>query len=342
MTYQIDIDSYIGYWGYSKNYVKSKLNEFKDQQVFFRMNSKGGGIDDGLDIYQAIGEHGNVQVDLFGFNASTATWSTLKAKKIRMASNGFYLIHKCMNSVDIYKAMNSDELATLIEELKVNLEENNKIDEVLAQMYIAKTGKSLPEIIGLMKVGGWLNATEALHWGFIDEIIDTTEKINMVGLKDKFNALGLPTNRINNEELFTTKNNIEMKKQFIKVNAVIGVEKLESDKEGVFFNETQIEAIDTTLNTLESSVATEKANVVTEKAATEAADTRANTAEGTVATQAVKITELEAQVSILNKAAGDKTNRSTQETDESKGGEGKDEFMNTVASARKLYDQLPD
>jgi len=204
-TYNIDIDSYIGNWGYSQKYVRSKLNELKNKPVFIRSNSLGGSVNDGLGIYQAIGEHGDVQVDLYGFNASTATWMNVKAKKVRIASNGFYLIHKSMNTVDIYKTMNADELATLIEELKVNLDENNKVDEVIAQMYVAKTGKSMTEILDLMKIGGWMNATEALSWGFVDEIIPTIEKINMVGLKDKFNALGIPTNRINSEDLFTQK-----------------------------------------------------------------------------------------------------------------------------------------
>ena len=136
-TYNIDIDSYIGSYGYSQNYVRSKLNDLKNKPVFMRSNSLGGSVNDGLGIYQAIGDHGDVQVDLYGFNASTATWMNLKAKKVRIASNGFYLIHKSMNAVEIYKAMNADELAALIEELKVNLDENNKVDEVIAQMYVS-------------------------------------------------------------------------------------------------------------------------------------------------------------------------------------------------------------
>jgi len=344
-TYNIDIDSYIGSYGYSQNYVRSKLNDLKNQPVFMRSNSLGGSVNDGLGIYQAIGDHGDVQVDLYGFNASTATWMNLKAKKVRIASNGFYLIHKSMNAVEIYKAMNADELAALIEELKVNLDENNKVDEVIAQMYVSKTGKSMTEILDLMKIGGWMNASEALSWGFVDEIIPTIEKINMAGLKDKFNALGMPTNRINSEDLFTQKTNIKMKKQPIKINAVLNVPSLESADGGVFLNETQIESIETKLASQEADIATEKANVVTEKAATTAAVTRANTAEGTVATQATEITELKAQVENLKTGAGASTKKVNKETDEDGEGDdikGKDEFMNTVASARKLYDLLPD
>ena len=343
-TYNIDIDSYIGNWGYSQNYVRGKLNELKNQPVFMRSNSLGGNVNDGLGIYQAIGDHGNVQVDMFGFNASTATWMNLKAKRVRIASNGFYLIHKSMNAVEIYKAMNADELAVLIEELKVNLDENNKVDEVIAQMYVAKTGKSITEILDLMKIGGWLNATEALEWGFVDEIIPTIEKINMAGMKEKFNALGVPTNRFNSEDLFTQKTNIKMKKQPIKINAVLGVPSLESTEEdGVFLNETQIDKIETQIDTLEKAVNTEKANVVTEKGLVTAAETRANTAEATVSTQATKITELEAQIVNLNKGAGAGTGSVVKPTDE--GGDGEDDgkgFSNVIATSTNWFKQLPD
>ena len=98
--------------------------------------------------------------------------------------------------------------------------------------------------------------------------------------------------------------------------------------------------------TQEAYIATEKANVVTEKELVIAADTRANTAEGTVATQATEITELKAQILNLNKGAGDNTKNVNKETDDDKGDDKGDEkgdaFVNTVASARKLYDLLPD
>jgi ATP-dependent Clp protease, protease subunit len=175
MDYQIDIDSYISDWGYSQTYVKQMLNKYKGQHVDVRMNSYGGDINNGLGIYQRIADHGNVQVDMFGFCASTATWCMLTANSIRMASNAFYLIHKCSNTVAVWESMNADQLAVLIAELQQNMAENTKVDEVIAQMYATKTGKSIKDILDLMKVGGWMNATDAKEWGFVDEIITCTE-----------------------------------------------------------------------------------------------------------------------------------------------------------------------
>ncbi|MFZ4546880.1 MAG: ATP-dependent Clp protease proteolytic subunit [Bacteroidales bacterium] len=343
-TYNIDIDGYIGDGSYSKEYVKSVLDQNKGKAVTMRMSSEGGSLKHGLGIADRIGEHGNVQVSMFGFNASAATVATLKCKKVSMASNSFYLIHKVMNPVMVFSMMNADEMRSLIAELETNIEENDKIDRVIAQMYCDKTGKSETEILDLMKKGGWLTAQEAKDWGFVDEVFQSVDKVNMKTMESKLLAFGLPVNGIDKENLFTNQINNQMKKQFLKVNTAIGVDKLESDKDGAFLNEVQIEALDTKIDTLEKAVEAEKANVVTEKDAITAVETRATTAEETVATQATKITELETQISNLKKGAGDKTKTVTNQTDDAddKSGEKKDAFMNTVENARKLYDLLPD
>ena len=309
-NYNIEIDGFIGNNGYSKTYVAQKLNACKGKKANVRMNSMGGNLDHGLNISARFAEHGDVNCDLFGFNASSSTVATLGAKTVRMSAAGFYLIHKVSNVVDVLGMLNADEIKKVIDELTANMEENDKIDQVIAQMYADKTGKPIDEMLNLMKIGGWLNAEEAKQWGFIDEIIPNTnnEKTNFKGLEEKFNAFGLPTNRINTENLFTTKNNFEMKKQFEKVNAVIGVDRLEADQDGVFFNETQIETIDNKITELENSVSSEKALVT-------AAEAKVNNAEATVATQSTEIAELKLQVENLNKGAGAKTNTVAVEVD---------------------------
>jgi len=345
MDYQIDIDGYIGDGSYSKDYVKSVLDRNKNKAVDMRMSSQGGSLTHGLGIADRIGEHGNVNAYMYGFNASAATVATLRCKKVAMASNSFYLIHKVMNPVMIFTMMNADEMRALITELESNIEENDKIDQVVAQMYVDranKKGKTESDVLALMKKGGWMNATEAEQWGFVDEIFKSTDKVNMKTMESKMLAFGLPINGIDKENLFTSKITFEMKKQFIKVNAVIGVEKLESDNEGVFLNETQIESIETEIDTLEQSVKTEKANVVTEKAATVVEAARANAAEAKVSEKETEITNLTTQVENLKKGAGDKTDKVNKETDDDKGAEKNDSFVNTVKSARALYDLLPE
>lgn len=60
MEYNLSIDSHIGPWGYSKNYIRSQMSGFKNKPVNVRISSLGGSVDDALDIRQQFLDHGNV------------------------------------------------------------------------------------------------------------------------------------------------------------------------------------------------------------------------------------------------------------------------------------------
>jgi len=334
--YHIDIDGYIGEYQYSKRFVKNELSKYPGQLVRVRINSMGGSLDHGLDIADRFGEHGNVEVDLFAMNASAATLATLKAKKVRMSSSGFYLIHKVMNWVDIWGNLNADEIAQAIEDLTKNKEENQKMDLIIAQMYSEKTGKSINEMLNLMKVGGWLTAAEAKEWGFVDEIINVKEKLNLGEMSNKLNAFGLPTNCISKSNFFTNiKTSEPMNKQPLKINAILKVEQLEStENDGVFLNEAQIETIDKEIETLQGQVNT----LTTEKTN---AEQRATTAEAQVAEKDNQIAALNTQVENLKNNAGATTTASTGKQTDGKTEEVEEDFFNTANAAKSLYDFLP-
>ena len=194
MNYQIDIDGFIGPMAYSKQYVKKKLSENKGKDVAVRMNSLGGSLDHGLDMAGQFKEHGKVTVYLMGFNASSATVASLGADRVCMDENGFYLAHKVSNWVDAWGMMNADQIAAVIEELTKNKKENDKIDLVLARMYAKKSGKNVAEILDVLKEDRWLTAQEAVDFGFVDEIIQSSSnKVNVTDqLREKFNVYGLP------------------------------------------------------------------------------------------------------------------------------------------------------
>ena len=334
--YQIDIDSYIGEYYYSKRFVRNELAKYPNQEVMVRMNSMGGSVDHGLDIAERFGEHGNVTVDLYAMNASAATLATLKAKKVRMSANALYLIHKVMNWVDIWGQMNADQLAEEIKKLEANKQENDKIDLMIAQMYSAKTGKPVNEMLQLMKLGGWLTATEALKYGFIDEIIPSGEKMNLKAMGDKLNSFGLPTNFIGQNNFFSNINNSQpMKKQPIKVNAILKVDELASTEEGVFLNEEQVHSIDSRIEELENSAST--AVTAQQKAEQDLAAQIAIVTErdNTIAAQAT-------QIENLKKNAGASTKGVVTTVDNNAGGDKfeNDEFA-LFASAKSLHDLLP-
>jgi len=334
--YQIDIDGYIGDYYYSKRYVKNILNQNKGKEVLARFNSLGGNLDHGLDIAEQFQEHGNVTVHLSSFNASSSTVASLGAKKVTISESGFYLAHKVMNWVDAWGYMNADEMAAAIQDLERNKKENEKIDLVLAQKYSKKTGKSITEIMDVLKAGAWLTAQEALDYGFVDEIIKGNEKMNFTPeLAEKFNAFGLPLPKQAQEQgpeagsikkaiketlqewfpQFTnTKNNppqIEtMKKDnFKKVNGVLAVESLESADGKVTLTEKQLQQIEDSLSA--------KDNTISEKE--------------------TEITQKDTQIQNLKNGAGDETTQIHNDGDDDETGED-----SVFARSKEFFNEVKD
>lgn len=266
----IVIDGYIGPYGYSKQFIRQELTGNAKNPVIAKISSLGGSVDDAINIHDQFIEHGNVISELSAFVASSATIASLGTKTVRMNENSFYLIHKAMNWVDEWGTMNEDQIDELISKLEAQKQQLAKITLQLAKMYVKKTGKTLDQIINLMKQETWLTAEEAKDWGFVDEIIipevavnylDNMQMVAMItgnGFPEPPRKSQSPTATVDEESLFTRiwnkilnkqqevtpKNKVEMKKQFLNVNKVLNVEALEATEEGVFLNEAQLELVE--------------------------------------------------------------------------------------------------
>lgn len=295
MTYNINIDDYIGRWGYSKQYIRNQLAGLKGKPVNVRISSLGGAVDDGLDIRQQFIDHGDVTAYLYGLVASSATIAAQGAKKVCISKFAMFLVHKVSNWVDAWGQYNADQIQELIDQLKENKLENDKFDIVLANMYANRCKKKVDEILDVLKEGRWLTAQEALDYGFVDEIIEDNEKIDFVDAAEKLNVLGLPALPSQQDKVNTTEgllqkmlskmdgfissfgkkeennssetiNNVTtMKKDYLKVNTILNVEGLEFDKDGkVALTEEQVEALNEKMNTLEQDV-TDKQTLIDQK-----------------------------------------------------------------------------
>ena len=198
MDYQLYLNTTIGCWNCSKTAVREVLARHKNKPVNVLISSPGGLLDDGLDIMQQFKDHGDVTVYISGFTASAATVAAMGAKKIVMGKYSFFLVHKCSNFIDAWGSFNADQIQKLIEDLEANKKENDKIDVVLAQLYADRCGKPISEILDVLKEGKWLNATEALELGLIDEISTEDKKQNLsLADKDRFVNMGLPIEQLN-------------------------------------------------------------------------------------------------------------------------------------------------
>ncbi len=287
MEYQIIIDDYIGDWWAEtdKQSIRNQLAKYKDSHVDVKISSLGGSLDDGLDIRQQFLDHGDVTAYLSGFVASAATVIAMGAKHIVMGKYAMFLVHQCSNAVVVWQQMNADDMQALIDQLKKNKADNEKIDMVLAAMYASRCkGHTQEELLELLKESKWLTAQEALDWGFIDEISDEneTEAPQLTNaLAKKFNAAGLPLNgleiqpdnggnalrhifdalksikdmltpkHINQAAIdSSTKNNITMKLELLC--ALLAVEAFNSVEGQVTLTADQLQAVEDRLNELQS------------------------------------------------------------------------------------------
>lgn len=264
MTYQLTIDDSIGPWGYSKQYVRNVLGNYKGKHVDVKISSLGGDLDHGLDIRQQFLDHGDVTVYLSGFVASAATVIAMGAKRIVMSKYAMFLVHKCSNFIDAWGAYNADQMQQLIEQLEANKKENDKIDVVLANMYADKCKKKVSEILDVLKAGRWLTAQEALDLGFIDEISESLgdQKLNFTPeLQSKLNAFGISTSGLELSaapSISSTFNQPEMKNyKFSSVDSLLKLDVgLTPDNDGdVTIKAEQMEAVNARLESLTADVA---------------------------------------------------------------------------------------
>lgn len=169
-TYNIDIDSYIGY-PISKGYVKSKLQPMKGKPCTVRINSYGGDVQTALDIRQQFIDHGQVTAYIIGMTASAATILAMGARKVVMSRYALMLVHPCSAAVSKWGYYNKEELAKAIEDLRKTQADLKTLDRVVASIYAAKVGAhNAGSMAALMQEARWIGAEEALHLGLIDEI----------------------------------------------------------------------------------------------------------------------------------------------------------------------------
>ena len=230
-------------------------------------------------------DHGDVTCYLFGYVASAATILATGAKKTCMSKYAFYLIHKVSNWIDAWGSYNADQIQRLIDDLKANKLENDKMDLVLANLYANKCKKKVDDILPILKEGRWLTAQEALEYGFIDEIVEDGAKLNFDdAMKTRFNMFHLPAlpameDKTESPEAETAPSwfnnfvnkffkghqpdtpqaqnkplnlSIQMKKDYQKVNSILKIEGVEVDKDGkVTLTEEQVKALNDRITNME-------------------------------------------------------------------------------------------
>lgn len=154
-----------GYDNVSPKDVSKTLKEVNGQDVTLEINSPGGYISAGSEIYTVLKEYtGNITAKIVGQACSAASWIALAANKVIMSPTAQMMIHR--SSTDV--SGNIDDLSSAANAV-------NEMDKAYVDLYSKKTGKTPEDIYQMMAKTTWMNAKTAVENGFADEIMFENE-----------------------------------------------------------------------------------------------------------------------------------------------------------------------
>lgn len=145
----------------SKRIVK-ELTELDVEIINLRVNSNGGGTMAAIAIGNALKKHkAKTIATIEGIAASAATIITSCCDEVKMHKNALFMIH------NPWTVSVGDE-----KDMEKSTEILKKVKNSIIETYIDKTGLSSEELSNMMDAETWLSGTEALHYGFINEVLD--------------------------------------------------------------------------------------------------------------------------------------------------------------------------
>ena len=144
--------------------LAKELSEQKGKKLLVRINSKGGDVANGLAIYNLLRSHdGQVTTLCDGFACSAASVIFMAGSIRKMPRTSLLMIHNAWT----YTSGDSNDLRKRADELE-------KITQPSVEIYKGASNLSEGEIKKMMDDETWINADEALSYGFVTELVKDT------------------------------------------------------------------------------------------------------------------------------------------------------------------------
>lgn len=217
-TVELTIEGIIGSWWKDneeailrKEEMQNQLKqiaEIKAKHIIVNINSYGGDVNHGVSIHDLLANHSaQVTTIVNGHTASAATIIAQAGNVRKMSANALFLIHNA--STIAYGDKN---------ELKVALDDIEKVDKTISEIYAKRTGKTAEEIKEQMNKfngrGEWMTADEAKAFGLVDEVYEPMKAAAFID-KEILSRYGLPEFPENKINFNKTENTM---KKFILTN----------------------------------------------------------------------------------------------------------------------------
>lgn len=210
------------FWGdtISAKEVAEYLENLDVDEINVYINSNGGDANVAIAISNALKRHkAKVVINIDGIAASAATLITCAGDIVKMPKNAFFMVHNPW----VVAAGDSEEMRRQADVLE-------KYKNAIIETYLQKVNINKEKLSELMDNESWLNAEEALEYGFIDEITENTDiqvvenKVisnNMVFNMAEFKNFNVDKNIKNNGKGSGKMTKDEIKAQFPDIYAEI-------------------------------------------------------------------------------------------------------------------------
>lgn len=163
-----------------QDYISAKnieriLAEAGGEEVTFNLNSGGGSVNAGSEIYTMLSSYsGRVVINITSLSASIASVFMLGADEVNISHQAQIMIHQP-------HFRNEEVVDKLSLERSLNMLDST--ERSIAKVYMKKTGLSEDEILDMMFKETWLTSDQALELGFVDNIYNDTEE-SVEGVED--------------------------------------------------------------------------------------------------------------------------------------------------------------
>lgn len=146
--------------------ITKQLAEANGEEIEVEINSPGGSIFAGSEIYTALRSYqGNKKIRIVGLAGSAAS-VIAEAGESEISPTGMYMVHNVQSGArGDYRAMEHQG------------EVLRAANQSIANAYIDKTGMSSDELLALMDKETWLNAQQAVDYGFVDKVMFQDSRI---------------------------------------------------------------------------------------------------------------------------------------------------------------------
>lgn len=141
----------------------------EDLEIF--INSCGGSVFSASEIYTKLLNHKHkITVIIESLAASSASLIAMAGDEVKISPTAQIMIHNA-----------SGEFYGNKKEMEKAREVLDNTDKTIANAYVRKTGLTKEDILELMDLETWLSPQDALDYGFVDEILESSHQELVAG-----------------------------------------------------------------------------------------------------------------------------------------------------------------